>query len=155
MHQSTTQEQPTFDVSNIRRRRDGHFLIIGQADEIVLSLTERQMKIVLAVCGEESKDEIRAGLGDIVFKRTKVKLRTPVRRGGKLVYEDPVPFTPAERASLSRTTRRLVSLGLIDTFGGEVEPTEAGMAISDWVNANLEILGDDEELLFWTNWDEG
>ena len=144
------------DISGIRRRRDGHFLIINSAGEIVLSLTERQMKIILAVCSEESKDEIRAGLGDIVFKRTKMKLKTPVRRGGKLVYEDPVPFTPSERASLSRTTRRLVSLGLIDTFGQEVEPTEAGMAISEWVNANIEILGDDEELLYWTdNWDEG
>ena len=79
MDLSATQEIPDLEVTDIRRRRDGLFLICSHG-ETALSLTERQMKIVLAVCSEDSGDEIRSGLRDIVFRRPRMKLKHPAKK---------------------------------------------------------------------------
>jgi hypothetical protein len=151
MDLSATQEIPDLEVTNIRRRKDGLFLVDSNG-ETVLSLTERQMTIVLAVVS--GGNEIRSGLRDIVFHRPRMKFKNAARQGGKKVYSAPVPMTPSQRASLCRTIRRVESLGLIETHGSQdVEPTESGLAIAEFLCDHPEVLGEDEELLFWVKTD--
>ena len=157
MDASITQEIPSLKITNIRRRRDGRFLIESNG-EVVMSLTERQMAMVLAVANEKCGDEVRSGLRDVVFhNRARMKLKHPARRQGKLVSEIPVPLTPSERAILCRTLRRIESLGLLEVNYGsqDIEATEVGLAIADWIDEHIEILGQDEYLLEWVKEEEG
>ena len=123
-----------------------------------MSLTERQMAMLLAVANEKCGDGVRSGLRDVVFhSRARMKLKHPARRQGKLVSEIPVPLTPSERAILSRTLRRIESLGLLEVNYGDqnIEATELGLAVADWIDEHIEVLGQDEYLLQWTRVEEG
>lgn len=136
----STREIPNLEVTDIRRRKDGIYLIYSN-DKVALFLSARQMRIVVAAANARFGYLTRSELHRVVYPdRPRMQLSHAVLTASGIVSSLLVPLTPAERASLSRTMRRLQDFNLIERPDGEAaKPTESAKAIAAWIDAHPEV----------------
>ena len=132
---------PDLAVTGIRKRSDGVFIIYSNA-QIAMSLSLRQMKIVLAAANTEYGHLNRRELRAVVFPdQARRQLKHPVLTVNGPVTFFTVPLSPSQRASLCRTVHRLTAYGLIESCAGQTAgPTNSGKSIAQWVNDHPKIL---------------
>ena len=132
---------PDLAVTGIRKRSDGVFIIYSNA-QIAMSLSPRQMKIVLAAANAEYGHLNQRELHRVVFPAQPLrKLRYPLLMAGGDPRSLPIPLSGSQRASMCRSLHRLAALGLIDTCAGRTaEPTESGKSIAKWVGDHPKLL---------------
>jgi hypothetical protein len=135
-----TQEIPDLEVSDVRRRKDGIYLIFSN-DKVALFLSKREMRIVLAATKSRFGYLTRRELHAVVYPgRPRMPLSHAVLTASGIASSLLVPLTPSERASLSRTMRRLQNFGLIERPDGEAaKPAESAKAIAAWIDAHAEV----------------
>jgi hypothetical protein len=132
---------PDLAVTGIRKRSDGVFIIYSNA-QIAMSLSLRQMKIVVAAANAEHGHLNRRELHAVVFPdQARRQLRHPVLTANGPVTFFTVPLSPSQRASMCRTVHRLTAYGLIESCAGQTAgPTESGKSIAKWVSDRPELL---------------
>jgi hypothetical protein len=137
----STQELHVLEVSDIRRRKDGIYLIFSN-DKVALFLSGRQMRIVVAAANARFGYLTRSELHRVVYPdRPGTQLSHAVLTASGIVSSFPVPLSPGQRASLSRSMRRLQDFDLIERPDGEAaKPTESAKAIAAWIDAHAEVL---------------
>ena len=132
---------PDLEVTGIRRRTDGLY-VISSRGQVAMTLSERQMTIVRAAANAQYGHLMKRELHALAYPdQPRMQLRTVRMSPEGFARTWPIPLTPSQRASLSRTLSRLADYNLIDRLDGHtVRPTNSGRAIAKWVNAHPNVL---------------